>query len=110
MNQPTEEQTEFAASAITGAGNSGEYTLTEEGVRRYIGNKGGRVSMRDVVEVVVAVFHFVYIFLKKSRVCILARRLSIKRRDTQRPRHLGREELLTHKLERRGIIQKLICL
>ena len=69
MNQPTEEQTEFTASAIGGAGNSGEYTLTEEGVRRYIGNKGGRVSMRDVVEVVVAVSHFVYIYFFKNLVC-----------------------------------------
>ena len=59
MNQLIVEQLESAAAPNGGAtgGNSGEYTLSEEGVRRYIGNKGGRVSMRDVVEVVVVCSH-----------------------------------------------------
>jgi hypothetical protein len=57
MNRITEKKAESTATKTGEAVSSGEYTLSEEGVRRYITNKGGRVTMQDVVEVG---FYFVF--------------------------------------------------
>ena len=51
MNRTTEKKAESTATKTGEAVSSGEYKLSEEGVRRYITNKGGRVTMQDVVEV-----------------------------------------------------------
>lgn len=68
----------FAAESVEEVGSvkadinvkaSGEYELSEEGIRRYIENKGGRVATRDVLEVLFSLNAFLVLFGVAFEMC-----------------------------------------